>query len=521
MAVTSNSLAAVTATSIENEAFAVSAAVLKRKHIIVGTYDPAITSLVDNELIRVLSPEDVGARTGFGFMLQRLAKGAFAGNGGLPTYISPQAEVAGDQSTGSIVFTASSASARTIYLYVAGLQVQIPVAAGDDGDAIAIKVVAALDALTSSFGLPTTQEVDGVTTDQVNFTSKSKGLWGDDISLTFNWGAEETLPEGVTVIVTDMSGGTGTPDIQEALDELGTGDGQNEVFFTDFNHGYGLDSSTLDKISIYNGIGNEKIGNYSDTVHRPFRSLNGEVAPGSGGFSAITAIGDGRKLDRTNGVYSAPGSPNHPAEIAALVLGIFAKFNNRTAESWPQDVPLPGMIPGKKADRWTSEYNNRDSAVKAGVSPSHVINNALTIQNVVTFYHPDNVPQESNGFRSIRNISVGQNMLSATHLIYSGQFWKGISIVSDKKNVTNIESRDKVRDIDDVIATSIALVRAFAANGWVYDPQFTIDELKSGDKVAIRPGQTGFDIIFPVIFSGEGGILNTNIKFDTSIAVLL
>ena len=44
--------------------------------------------------------------------------------------------------------------------------------------------------------------------------------------------------------------------------------------------------------------------------------------------------------------------------------------------------------------------------------------------------------------------------------------------------------------------------------------------MQAGDLVTLRAGLTGFDIIFPVILSGEGGIYNSLITFDTSIAIL-
>lgn len=521
MAIPSNQQSAINGVGVENVQFKPTAVVLEQKNLIIATYDPAKTAIVENVETQVLNASQVGADSEFGFMAHRLAVRSFEGSQGIPTFIIYQAEAGGAAAAaGTITFTATSASAGTIYLYVAGLRVPVSVAAGDDDDAIAIKIVAALDGLADSFGLHTTQAVNGVTLNQVDFTSKSKGPWGDLISLTFNWGEGEVLPEGVTVTVTDMSGGTGIPDIDTALDATGTGDGQNEAFYTNLSHGYGQDSGTLDKISTYNGVGNSFIGNYRKEVARPFRTLVGDTVAGSPGLTALVAIGDGRKLDRTNGIIPAPGSPNHPDEIAAWAMGDMSLNNNERAEGSPIDRVMP-FIPGEKADRWTSESANREIAIDAGISNTQVKSGVLTMQNIVTFYHPDNVPDENNGYRSMRNISIIQNKLNTVKLNFEGEKWNNISIVADKTKVTDITSRLKARDIDDAIDDLQALAIAMEGKAWIYSAAFTINELKKGDKVALRAGLTGFDMILPVILSGEGGIFNTTIQFDTSIAILL
>jgi hypothetical protein len=240
--------------------------------------------------------------------------------------------------------------------------------------------------------------------------------------------------------------------------------------------------------------------------------MTGDTVAGSGGFTGVTALGDGRKeTDRTNGVIAAPGSQNHPSEIAAWALGDMAKVNSNRAEETYIDRITP-FFGGDVADRWTDDYDNRDSAVKSGVSTTQVKNGVLTLQNMVTFYHPDSVAQSSNGYRAQRNISVIQNILFNYRLTFANEKWQGISIVADKTAVTDLTDREKARDTDDVIDDLVALAFAFAGKAWLFTAAFTIAELQQGDKVQIRAGVTGF---------GEGGIFNSEIQFDTSIAILL
>lgn len=515
---TSNSLAAATASAVKNEQFTPTAQVLPRKIVITGSYDPSKTLVVDDVPVQVFSPEDVGNQFGFGFMLHRLAIYAFTGSKGIETWVVPQSEAGGAvAAAGEIDFTGSTGVvAGTLSLYIAGELYAVNLTTAMTVEEIADAVVAVVNANTSS---PVVAAKTAVTF-EVTLTAKSKTEAGDDITIRFNQKTGEVTPTGITVVITAMTGGVGVATIQDALDGLGTGDGANEKFFTDFIHGNGQDTTSLDAIANYVGQGNTFIGLYDKLVHKPFRALNGDIVLGSGGLTALVALGDGRKLDRANGTIAAPDSPNHPSEIAALAMGAMARINNNLAEQNYVDVVLEGIIPGAIANRWTTEYNNRDTAVKAGISPTFVKNGVVVMQNVATYYHPDNVPVASNGYRSMRNISILQNILYNNFLNFDQEKWKGISIVSDKTFVTNVTSRAKARDVTDVIGDDIKLAQEYGANAWLYDVQFTKDSLKEVGAVTVRVGGDGFVNNPKYILSGEGLIMDTTAIFDTSIAVL-
>ena len=510
-----NSLAAAVGASVKNVTFLPEALNVPRKILIIGTYDPLKTLVVDEVPVQILSPEDAGDKFGFGFMIHRLAVQVFKGSQGVECWVVPQAETSA-QAAGDITFTASGLLAGTVYMYIAGIPVPFNVAADDDATAVAL---AASNAIAAIKELPVTA---APTAGVLDITSKSEGTWGNEISIRFNINPGEEFPVGLTgAVVTDMASGAGTPDIADALDGLGTGDDANEAFFTDVVHGYGQVTIMLNAISTYVGPGNDFTGLYSKTVARPFRVLTGDVVAGSTGLTDLTALGDGRKLDRANGVVAVPGSANHPAEIAALAIGIMARINNdRVAQSYI-GLLLDGIDPGEKADRWTSDYDNRDIAVKAGVSPTKIASGVVILQNVVTFYHPDSVPISSNGYRSMRNISILQNILNNIRVNFEREKWQGISIVGDVTKVSNPTDRTKSRDISAVIDDLVALTRSFEGKAWIFEADFTISKLKEAGAVTIRSGAIGFDSTLSVILSGEGGIFDTVVEFDTSIAVLL
>ena len=310
--------------------------------------------------------------------------------------------------------------------------------------------------------------------------------------------------------------------MEDALDGLGTGDDANEQFFTDVVHGYGQDSTTLNAISAYVGEGNELLGLYDDVVARPFRVLTGDVAAGSAGLAALQVVADARKQDRANGVIAVPGSPSHPSEIAALAMGHLSRINQDRAAQSGIDIFLSGIWPGEKADRWTSDYDNRDIAVKGGISPTRVKSGAnIFMQNMVTFYRPDSVPVSSNSYRSMRNIGILQNVAFNVRRVAESEKWQGIFIVADVGAVTSTVDRTKARDVNSWKDDLMALAREFEAKGWIFSSSFTISELKKVGSVVIRAGGTGFDSILSIVLSGEGGILDTTIQHDTSIAVFV
>jgi phage tail sheath gpL-like len=515
-----NTLAAFKASSVQNVAFAPLPEVLPRKILITGTYDPSKT-VTENTPQQVFSPDQVAVETGAGFMLHRLAVNAFLGNNKeTEVFYQAQAEAGGaTASAGDIDFTGGSGVlAGTFAFYVANIRVAINVT-----DAMTdANIAAALNtAINADPDLPITSAIN-VTPEILDFTAKSKGPWGDRITLKTNLQVGDKTPTGVVFAITAMTGGAGVPDISTALDALGTDDLANEDHYTDHVHGYGQDTTTLNAISNYVGAGDQKVGLYAKLVARPFRSLTGDIAAGSGGLSALIALGDGRKLDRANGVVAAPGSASHPEEIAALAIGIMAKKNNNTAESAYIGEVLTGVDTGATADRWTNNLDSgRDLAVNAGISPTLVVNGVLTLQNVVSFYHPDEVSQNNNAYRSMRNISIIQNVLDADKKRFEQDDYKSFTIVADKTKVTNSASAGNVKDLDDVKGDLAALIEGFETRAWIFSSVFPLEQLSDDpNSVVIRGATNGFDNTIKLILSGEGGIVDTEAQVDISIAVL-
>jgi len=196
LSIANNSLAAAVGVAVENQQFKPTAEVLPRKILIIGTPDPAKN--LDPEVpILVTSAADVGAQAGFGFMLHRLAVQAFRGSSGIETWIMPQDEAGGAVvATGKVAFVVSGLQAGTVYAYIAGLPVPFVVAEGDTADEVAEKMAAAIMA-NQDLPVIAAQGESG-SENECEITSKSKGPWGNAISIRFNLGVGESFPTGLT-----------------------------------------------------------------------------------------------------------------------------------------------------------------------------------------------------------------------------------------------------------------------------------------------------------------------------------
>lgn len=507
MPLTQTSIAGTVAVGVKNTQFLAQSQNLERKIAIIGTYE-AGKIITDNVPAQSIDPQQTAAIYGFGSMLHRLHLAAQKGSRGLPTYIIPQPEEGGAvAATGKITTTVTTSESGTISLYVAGELISVAVAAGDSQDTITTNIIAAITAAVNN---PLNAVVNGINANEADLTAKMKGTYGNFVSIKTNLKGEE-LPGGVTIVITDMSAGATDPDIQDALD----GTGLNEEWFTDLIHGYGQVADPLDKLSTFNGPGNDFVGLYEKVIARPFRSLTGNVEPGGSALTALIALGDGRKTDRTNGIVAVPGSPNHPSEIAAQVVGAMARIAASNAAQHYSDELLIDVLPGAAADRWTDDYNNNDQAEKAGVSPTIVKNGAVYILDLLTFYHPDEVASASNGYRYQVSISKIQNIINSTRLNFQGDRWKQTIIVND---AARARRNQKARDIDAVLTDLVALAQDFEAIAWIADADFTIDN----QTVVINAENSNrFDITFPVTLSANARIFDTTVEFDVSFAILL
>ena len=184
-------------------------------------------------------------------------------------------EPAGDAATATLTITGNAQASGTISLYVSTSRIQAAVVTGDASAAVATTLAAAINA---NADLPVTATAAaGV----ITLTARHKGLAGNDIPLTVNYYGTvggETTPDGITVEITAMSGGTGAPDLGDSVDSMG--DEPFDFIRTPFSDAASLATMALEM--------NDSTGRWSYA-----RQLYGHVYTAKiGTLSELVAFGD-------------------------------------------------------------------------------------------------------------------------------------------------------------------------------------------------------------------------------------
>jgi phage tail sheath gpL-like len=113
--------------------------------------------------------------------------------------------------------TATATDAGVLALYVGGRRYQVGVASADDQDAVALSIIAAVNADSSAV----VTAAAGAASNVVNLTAKNKGTVGNQIDVRTNYNDTDALPPGIvqpTFAV--LTAGSGDPDVQEILDVI-------------------------------------------------------------------------------------------------------------------------------------------------------------------------------------------------------------------------------------------------------------------------------------------------------------
>ena len=521
MTITPSSLSYAVGASIINTNFKAASNALPRKVLCIGTIDPTLnSSLTQYSIEAVVNPSHAAARYGSGFQLAKLIEWVSQEfSGSIDAMIVHEATAT--ESAGSILFAGTLTESGTLHFYVGSEKIEnVNLAIGADGEDQVDAIVAAA---ANYPDLSVTLAKDGTTHEKLNVTAKS-GAVGWNFSLGFNYGFGETYPAGTTApVVTPMAGGAGTIVMATALAALGAGDQANDNHYTAIAFpGSITDTTTLNSLSTWNGVGNTVSGNYGKLVARPVRALIGDNTAGSGGLTTLLALGLARKeTDRTTGVMPVPGSPSHPVHIACAALGACEEIASIRPGQPYMKTPLKYILPGSYANNWCADFDDRETAKQAGIGSTLVVGSSVMLNDVVTFYHSASIPVASNGYREFSNISIIQNLLNDVKTNFSSDRWVGVSAVADKAKVTDIIARIKARDTSDVIDDLMSLLYAWEGKAYIWSAAWSIAKLQAGGYVALRLLSNGWDIVLPVLLRVPGDVLDTQIQFDANVSIAL
>ncbi|MCY1292014.1 Phage tail sheath protein subtilisin-like domain protein [compost metagenome] len=240
-------------------------------------------------------------------------------------------------SAGSITVSGAPTAAGTLNLYLGGERVQVGIQPGKTPAQIATALVAAINANTRQ---PLVAAVDGSDTAKVDLTCRWKGETGNTISVLPSYFVGDLVPAGVVLTIVQPTGGTGNPDVADAIAVMGD-DWWNAVAmpYTD------AANLTTVKQELLNRWG-------------PLRALDGLAYTAFRGTHAETGtFGNlhNNQLLTVMGTNLAASPPYLWAAVNAIVAT--QALNDDPARPL-KTLPLQGLLPATREKQWTLEERN-------------------------------------------------------------------------------------------------------------------------------------------------------------------
>ena len=425
---------------------------LPQRIAVIGQGNTAST--YSSTKLQVTSALQAAQTYGFGspihLAVQQLLPFTGDGVGSIPVTVYPLEDASSGAvaATGIITPTNTASGTGVFRLFVNGIPSNaFSVSTGTTPEQFNDALTAAVN---GTVGLPVTATDNGAT---ASIVSKWMGSSANGITLRM----EGPGDIGITIAITQPTGGATDPDINDALNQFGM------VWETLVLNCLDSTTETLDKLSLFNE------GRWGPLTRRPFVAFTGNNEP-----SVTTAITtpDGRGRDRTNCQLVAPGSPNLPVAIAARQLARIAALANNNPPRDYGSQEASGLIPGTDAQQWN--YVQRDQAVKGGSSTVEVRDGVVVISDVITFFAPegDVLPP----YRFVVDIIKLQNIIFNVDLIFNTPLWDGAPLIPDSQPTTNRSARKP----KDAVAAVNSLLDNLGLEAIISDPETAKSRTRAG-----------------------------------------
>lgn len=330
------------------------------------------------ELCLISSADVAASYFGRGSMIHRMAQKFYANNVSNEVYAiaATKDDVSSGtgKATGSIQVTHAATGNGTLALYIAGQRIAVTVTSGDTANDIASAIKAEIDA--NHLDLPVKSTA---ATDTVTFQALNVGATGNDIDIRVNYHDGEVLPDGVTVAIVAMSGGTSNPDISSGTPSLidNLGDTWFQIIampYTDSANWTALETEL-------------------DRRFGPITQIDGlAIAAVVDTYSNLVTFGSGKNTKQICAI-GVNDVMQQPLEIAAAAAGQVAGALaiGSGAESRPfQTLPLVGINAPRSSYRFT--FTELDSLLNNGIATLYTDEGGLVrIQRLITTYQTNDL----------------------------------------------------------------------------------------------------------------------------------
>lgn len=402
------------------------------------------------------------------------------GVGTVPVTIYPlEAPSAGVASTGTITPANAPSGSGSVRVRIGGIN-SAPVTLS--GSLSISDVCTALaDAIN---GVPAMPVLATATATEVALTAKWAGVIGDEITIQVDEQGNAAVDFGVTA----MASGAGVLSLTDAIAQVG------DVWETmAVNSAPYTDDATLDEIEQFGE------GRWGALTRKPIVFVTGT---NEDDLDTVIAETSPRSSDRVNSILAAPGSPELPFVIAARAVARAARVAQNNP---PQDYgrqALSGLQPGPDGVQWN--YNQRDLAVKAGVSTTQVRDGRIELADLITCYNPE--AEQDPGYRYVVDVVKLANVIFNFDLTFAATEWDGAPLVPDDQPTVNPTAK-RPRDAS---AAVFAIVDNLADEAIISDPAFT----KANTTAAISSqNPKRLDLNTQIKLSGNTNIVSVGLFF--------
>lgn len=423
----------------------------------------AAGTLAPGDVVEVVRPDDAIGLFGEGSIGAEQVAAFRKINRTSPLYVQALADD-GDsvKAAGSFKFAGAVSASVVLRFLVAGKQVRFTAAATDTPAAMATKLAAAITAETA---LTVTAEVDGVDTAKVNVTAKHGGEVGNDIDLRVDVSAQP-LPSGLTVTVVAMAGGTGNPDLQEALDVI-----END-WFTEIQHPWN-DATNM--------------AAFAEDLARRYRAMSKLDAKGfvgkRGTFGELGTWGE-----LTNSPFITCAGLNRPKSsswvLSAVCAGLAAFHLTNDPARQLRSLALTGFDGPDRVDQFTE--TEQELLLRKGVSSfDHLTDGTTTVSRMITTYKESNLGVADRAWLDIMVPAV-MSRIRYDWALYVSLLYPRAKLLDDEDSAAFIGRVDGDEDDEDpgnavvtprrMHASWAARCRLYANRAWIENVERTVKE---------------------------------------------
>lgn len=347
---------------------------------LIIAYPLTDSTIERNKLIIMPTADHAKKLAGRGSQLSRMVE-AYRNidNFGELFVIAVDEPTAGSNATGTIQISGTAEETGTLSLYIGNSKIQSRVTVSDTAETIANGLH---NAINANPDLPVTASVSNST---ITLTAKHKGLSGNDIPLCFNYygtiGGEET-PDGLNIVITQMNGGTGTPDLTPVIAAMG--DKLLDFIAFPFND--------LSSLATFNHEMDDTKGRWSYV-----RQLYGHVYTAKkGDLSELVEFGDKLNYQHITVAGYEKTIQTSIDELIAMRTARNAIFIRNDPARPTQTGLLNGALPASDSNQFT--LTEQQSLLSHGIATAYVSSGNLLIQRDITTYQRNSYGIADNSY---------------------------------------------------------------------------------------------------------------------------